>query len=156
MWQLWVILILAIVAAIEYGRLRIQCNKMQKITSQVINDGPRHMLFLASSRSAYMTKLFQEAFRARKETGLKAYKDEAGKMAVEFDNGDKLIWYGLEERDVEPIENIEYTKVYVFADSALPQESIRASIDKFGLRNYVFYFSLIDEKGVKDDGLEEG
>ena len=122
----------------------------------MLNDGPKCMLFLANSHVTYMTKLFQTAFKARKETGLKSYKDETGKMTVEFDNGDKLIWYDIEEQEVEPIENIEYTKVYVFTDSALPQESIRASIDKFGLRNYVFYFSLIDEKGVKDDGLEEG
>ena len=69
-------------------------------------------------------------------------------MMTLWENGDVLILQSLDKGELEKLENLDVYDNYVFVDYKIAPELVLKTLEDTGLRNFVYRFSIIDEKGV--------
>ena len=131
----------------ENRELRIQLDTCDAI------DRPSRMIFLTKDEnSKYMGKLVRLSIKAHRDAQAKiklnSSRADKGYMMTLWENGDVLILQSLDKGELEKLENLDFYDNYVFVDYKIAPELVLKMLEDAGLRNFVYRFSIIDEKGV--------
>lgn len=111
------------------------------------------MIFLMKDKnSKYMEKLACLSLDAHEKAGIEIKFNtehlDSGYLMTLWETGDVLILQSLDKGELKELNNIEFYDNYIFVDYRIAPELIYKTLDRAGLRNSVYKFSVIDEKGV--------
>ena len=137
------LIVIAICVAIgwSYGK------KLLRESNTVRYSDRKYQIFIYKEGEEEIKRLFNTCINAYHEAGIvEEYRFEdqqTGCITVHFEDGDiiELYRYGAPMRPLSQTV-IQNSIVRIFFDCMLPDSAIRATIDAFGLRGYMFGFGL--------------
>lgn len=114
-------------------------------------DNPSRMIFLvAGDNSNYMQKLVDLSIKGHSDFGIsaKSTNGDTGTNMVLFDNGDMLLIQRLDKAPLAKLNNLEFYNNYLFVDYKVAPDLLYKTIEDAGLRNFVYKFGIVDERGI--------
>ena len=156
----WYVIIGLIIAAVLFG-LQVKENIDLKRELEGYEDlscfdmrRQRFVFFAFDNDSRYIEKLVETTIKARMSEDIKILSRERdSKLGIDkviLENGDIVI---LKYVDGFPLMGelpalLDFEEL-IFFDYKVAPNDVLAQLKAMGLRNYVYKFSIIDEKGVK-------
>ncbi len=144
-----IVIVAAIVVMVLFTQ---QVQENRRLLSFVEESLPSRYLFLiGGSQTKYMEKFVNSAIKARKKAGVGITTSIAsmdnGSCTIYFNNGEVIKIQRVDLGLPEKMTDFNYYCDYVFADYQIAPDLLYKALDSAGLRNMVYNFSILDEKG---------
>lgn len=144
-----IVIIAAVIAMIIFAQ---QSKENRRLWSLVEECLPSRYLFLVGgSQTKYMEKFVSGAIKARKKAGVSITASlssmDKGSYRIYFNNGEIIQIQRVDLGLPEKMSDFEEYHDYVFADYQIAPDLLYKALDSAGLRNMVYSFSILDEKG---------
>lgn len=144
-----IVIIAAVIAMIIFAQ---QSKENRRLWSLVEECLPSRYLFLVGgAQTKYMEKFVKSAIKARKNAGVSITASlssmDKGSYKIYFNNGEIIQIQRVDLGLPEKMSDFEEYHDYVFADYQIAPDLLYKALDSAGLRNMVYSFSILDEKG---------